>query len=333
MNSTVGSHSNDQQHNLHNTYKLINSGAQGTTSLNEHVVKQERMNQNSLKKAQEVGVTRPHPHVHPKTTKQQVFDKAINTGAAARKGTITDGKSGEEEKHAKERDSLANGDALSNGVERQRSNDSFTFSSSPSEGEGPTSSEGTATSQSEDQRTSGSNYKGEMSSSNRTTSSGKSKKSSKKQSKKSKKSQKKDKGGQGGQSSSADQHSRSKKISKRRAYILERIRSDSLTSSDEEHCLGSSEMSSSTDSGMSSLLHQDSILEDGDSAVVDVEKLKLHLQRRIMAKKPPTQFETPSTQPLYHEVHVYMYMYVYTVCTSTSTTNSYSVVYIRGYDR
>lgn len=256
------------------------------------------VNQNSLGKAQEVGVTRPHPPQ--KLNGQQVIGKAIIAGADTDRGTSAVNKIN---RHTKEREIVPNGIVLapSNNVERQRSTDSFTFSSSPSEGEGPTSSEGTScTSHSEDQRTSeSSGKKGRPPKA--PSSSGKGKTSSKKQSKKSKKSQKKDKG-HGGQNSSADQQAKSKKMSKRRAYVLERIRSDSLTSSDEEHCLGSSEMSSSTDSGMSSLLHQDSILEDGDAAVVDVEKLKLHLQRRIFAKKPPTQFETPATQPVFHEV-------------------------------
>ena len=201
----------------------------------------------------------------------------------------------------KEKKPCQNGDAASNGVERQRSSDSFTLSSSPSEGEGPTSSEGHGDEQSrssgtKDNRSSQSSQKG--------------KKSSKKQAKKAKRSNKKDKG-QGGQSSSADQQSRSKKISKRRAYVLERIRRDSLTSSDDEHSLGSSDVSSSTDSGRSSLLHQDSILEDGESAIIDVEKVKLHLQRRILAKKPPSQFDTPSTQPLFHEVSLYYIDYIW----------------------
>ena len=240
--------------------------------------------------AQEVGVARPHPH-----QRRQVADKSVSgTGEELN----TNGKLEQEG----EKNSI-----LSNGIitERQRSTDSFTFSSSPSEGEAPTSSEGT--SQGEDQRTKvsignhGKSSKPQPSSS----SAGKSKKSSKKQSKKSKKSQKKDKGHGGGQSSSTDQQARSKRISKRRAYVLERIRSDSLTSSDEEHCLASSETSSGTDSGMSSLLHQDSILEEGESGVVDIEKLKQHLQRRIMAKKPPAQFETPATHPVFHEVPLY----------------------------
>ena len=252
--------------------------------------------------SQEVGVVQPRPQGM--ANKPQVVNEAISRGDTAHKGrTATNtGPESEQQRTAKERKSVPDTLPVTNGqILRQRSSDSFTLSSSPSEGETPASSEGT--SHSEDQRTKDSSFK-DGGSSKPVLSSGKSKKSSKKQSKKSKK---KDKG-HGGQSSSGEQQARSKKVSKRRAYVLERIRSDSLTSSDEEHCLGSSEVSStcSTDSGTSSLLHQDSILEDGDSAVVDIDKLKVHLQRRIMAKKPPATFETPATQPIFHEVSEYI---------------------------
>ena len=310
MSSIISNHSNANhqqrqlQHNLHHSRKLnvINSGAQtaktvqdisGVVSIaasggkcNENVGERNHGDKQSPGTSQQVGVA--STAAHQTINGPQVDSKAVIKAANTRERT----KAGSQSKQHKP---LHHKHAVGNGIDRQRSSDSFTLSSSLSEGEGP-SSEGT-TSHGEDHRTQSSSNKDNRSS----QSSLKGKKSSKKQSKKSKKTHKKDKG-QGGQSSSTDQQSRSKKISKRRAYVLERIRNDSLTSSDDEHSLASSDVSSSTDSGRSSLLHQDSILEDGDSAIIDVEKVKLHLQRRIMAKKPPSQFETPSTQPVFHEV-------------------------------
>ena len=292
---------NDQpQHNLHQSRRSPNTGSPIKLS----------------PRKQEVGmVVQPHPQGQP-----QMVNEVISVGATAHEGEVeaaipsASAEASKPKRSAKERKSTPDTsqnhvttEAKDGQVLRQRSSDSFTLSSSPSEGETPNnSSEGTSHSEDQSQRTQkGSSFK-DGGSSKPGLSSGKGKKSSKKQSKKSKKKGK----GQGGQSSSlsaAEQQAKSKRISKRRAYVLERIRSDSLTSSDEEHCLGSSEMStSSTDSGTSSLfLHQDSILEDGDSAVVDIDKLKCHLQRRIMAKKPPATFETPATQPIFHEVTFY----------------------------
>jgi hypothetical protein len=287
------------QHNLHQSHRSPNTGSPITSPPRKRNI-------------QEVGVVQSHPQ--DPVNKPPVVDEVISTGGTAHKGEAASGAEANMQKRSTKEcksapDTTQNHvatEAKDGPVLRQRSSDSFTLSSSPSEGETPNnSSEGTSHSEDQSQRTQkGSSFK-DGGSSKPGLSSGKGKKSSKKQSKKSKKKGK----GQGGQSSSpsaADQQARSKRISKRRAYVLERIRSDSLTSSDEEHCLGSSEMStssSSTDSGTSSLfLHQDSILEDGDSAVVDVDKLKCHLQRRIMAKKPPATFETPATQPLFHEV-------------------------------
>lgn len=284
---------NDQpQHNLHQSRRSPNIGSPVTLSPTK---------QNT----QEVGVVQPLPQGL--VSKPQVVGEVISTGATAHKGEAATSGAGQQKRSAKECKSASDtsqsrvaAEAKDDQVQRQRSSDSFTLSSSPSEGETPSnnSSEGTSHSEDQLQRI----QKGLSFKDGGSSKSGKGKKSSKKQSKKSKKKGK----GHGGQSSSsaAEQQARSKRISKRRAYVLERIRSDSLTSSDEEHCLGSSEMStSSTDSGTSSLLlHQDSILEDGDSAVVDIDKLKCHLQRRIMAKKPPATFETPATQPIFHEV-------------------------------
>lgn len=305
--SIVGNQQSNRRHNLHHSHRSPTCSSESPSSPNTKQVSEpivlkassehiqggpDGVHRDVLSSAQERGVLQPHPHVQvnkPQINKPQVVDKTnVHKGATKSEGLAQDRKLG------------ANVHTETNGFGRQRSTDSLTLSSSPSEGETPTSSEGT--SQSEDQRTKVADIKDDGSS-KPTLSSGKTKKSSKKQSKKSKKSQKKDRG-QGAQHSStpAEQQAKNKKMSKRRAYVLERIRSDSLTSSDEEHCLGSSEMSSSTDSGMNSLLHQDSILEDGDSAVVDIEKLKLHLQRRILAKKPPVLFETPSTHHLFHEV-------------------------------
>ena len=282
-------------HNLHQSCRSPNTGSPITSPRKQNI--------------QEVGVVEPHPQGL--VNKPQVVNEVISAGGIAQKEKAAQGAEVNKQKgSAKEckssPDTAQNHvttEAKDGKVLRQRSSDSFTLSSSPSEGETPNySSEGTSHSEDQLQRTQkGSSFK-DGGSSKPSLSSGKGKKSSKKESKKSKKKSK----GQSSSSSAAEQQARSKKISKRRAYVLERIRSDSLTSSDEEHCLGSSEMStssSSTDSGTSSLfLHQDSILEDGDSAVVDIDKLKCHLQRRIMAKKPPATFETPATQPIFHEV-------------------------------
>ena len=298
------------QHNLHQSRRSPNTGSPITSPRKQNI--------------QEVGVVQPHPQGL--VDKPQVVNEVISTGGTAQKGKAARGAKVNKQKGSAKESKSSPGitqnhiatEPKGGQVLRQRSSDSFTLSSSPSEGETPNySSEGTSHSEDQSQRTQkGSSFK-DGGSLKPSLSSGKGKKSSKKQSKKSKKKGK----GQGGQSSSssaAEQQARSKRISKRRAYVLERIRSDSLTSSDEEHCLGSSEMStssSSTDSGTSSLfLHQDSILEDGDSAVVDIDKLKCHLQRRIMAKKPPATFETPATQPIFHEVSKIMILCVY-VCS------------------
>ena len=51
-----------------------------------------------------------------------------------------------------------------------------------------------------------------------------------------------------------------------------------------------------------------SISSDGETFTGrDTEKMKLHLQRRIESRKPPSLFDTPVTPPLFHQVNVCMY--------------------------
>lgn len=166
----------------------------------------------------------------------------------------------------------------------ERSSDSLTLSSSFSDGSSSCSGDQLET------------PKGSA----RTPSSGSSTaKKSSKQSKKSKKSRKKE------QTHSKEKTERSLASQRRKAHVLQRIRMDSLnTSSDEENSLTpltnllspveSSEfvaMSSSVSSG-----------KEAGEVALDAESVKLDLQRRIMSKKPPAHFETPATDPVFHEV-------------------------------
>ena len=123
-------------------------------------------------------------------------------------------------------------------------------------------------------------------------------KRSKKQAKKSKKSHKKE------QSKAKQNTERSSSSQRRRAHILQRIRSDSFnTSSDEEHSLTSSTASVGSDSSITALESSGTLSDArGSTAVIDPEVVKSTVQRRILSKKPPSHFETPATDPVYHEV-------------------------------
>lgn len=128
-------------------------------------------------------------------------------------------------------------------------------------------------------------------------------KKSKKKGRKSKNSTKKE------QSLSSTQSAgRSQASKRRRAHILQRIRSDSLnTSSDEEHLLSCT----SSDSLLAAAAASDSVFvdsawtdssKDDGSAPRNTDEVKEELKRRIFSKKPPTYFETPGMDPIFHEV-------------------------------
>lgn len=164
---------------------------------------------------------------------------------------------------------------------RQRTSDSLTLSSSVSDSE-VTSSEGA-------------NCGGEQTNESRNTkkpSTGTGRKSKKQaKSKKTKKSQKK--------SQPQPSKEKTEKSLRRRAYMMQRIRNDSWnTSSDEENSL-TPLTESSSETAFPELAG-----EKGEA--VDTEKVKADLQKRILSKKPPAQFETPATAPIYHEVRRHM---------------------------
>ena len=157
---------------------------------------------------------------------------------------------------------------------RQRSSDSLTLSSSLSDSE-LTSESGTciveATSAASKKET-------------KTASTGN--KKSKKQAKKSKKSQK----------SSRPSKEKSERSLKRKAHIIQRIRNDSWnTSSDEDNSL-----TPLTETGGSLEAVQQQ--QQSETVQLDVEKVRADLWKRILSKKPPAQFETPATDPIYHKV-------------------------------
>lgn len=157
---------------------------------------------------------------------------------------------------------------------RQRSSDSLTLSSSISDSE-VTSSEGTSCS-------------GEQTKA-KASSAGAGKKS-KKQAKKSKKSQK-------SQPPGKPSKERSEKSLRRRAHVIQRIRNDSWnTSSDEDNSLTLLTESSSAETAFPG------VAEERRGEAIDVKIVKADLQKRILSKKPPAQFETPDTEPIYHEV-------------------------------
>ena len=177
------------------------------------------------------------------------------------------------------------------GSKRKRNSGSLTLSSSLSEGEAP-SSEGANVSNRESPAAS--SPRSSFASPSASPTKGK-----KKEAKKSKKSRKKDK------TQSAKKNPT--KVSQRklaRALVLERIRNDSLTtSSDEEHCLTptiASDLSgsvSSSDAFTAALGCQES-----EEELLDPTKVKVRLQKLILSKKPPAQFVTPATIPVFHEV-------------------------------
>ena len=106
---------------------------------------------------------------------------------------------------------------------------------------------------------------------------------------------------------------RSQASKKRRAYILQRIRSDSFnTSSDEEHSLNSTSSDSliatakSSTSQLAGSVWTNSFKEEKNLRR-NTEEIKEELKKRILSKKPPAYFETPGTDPIFHEVGLYMY--------------------------
>ncbi len=114
-------------------------------------------------------------------------------------------------------------------------------------------------------------------------------KKSKKQSKKSKKSKKSEK------TQSSQSSGRSPSSQRRRAYVLQRIRNDSLnTSSDEEHSLTLSSDAAVSNSALPEMPTKETVF--------DAEKVKEHIHERVLSKKPPAQFDTPATDPIFHEV-------------------------------
>lgn len=155
---------------------------------------------------------------------------------------------------------------------RHRSSDSLTLSSSFSDSELTSSGSGTCIVEA----TSAAKKETKPSSSGN--------KKSKKQARKSKKSQK----------TPRPSKEKSERSLKRKAHIIQRIRNDSWnTSSDEDNSL-----TPLTEAGGSLEAMQQQQLE---TVQVDVEKVRADLWKRILSKKPPAQFETPATDPIYHK--------------------------------
>lgn len=181
--------------------------------------------------------------------------------------------------------------------QRQRSSDSLTLSSSYSDGE-VTSSEGASGSSTGAQG--GGAKKGVAKTAGPGSKAGK---KSNKQTKKAKKVKKKEQ----------SVKERSEKSQRRRAHVLQRIRKDSLnTSSDEENSLTPViDLPSPVDRNFPTGLAESSSPEKeypGD--VRDPEKVRVDLKRRILSKKPPAHFETPATEPVFHDVSDYQYCIV-----------------------
>lgn len=169
-------------------------------------------------------------------------------------------------------------------VHRQRSTDSLTLSSSFSENETLTSE--VVTDNKDKHREEPSNI------SKPPPSPTKSKKALKRKSKKAKKKEK------------------AKEESKRKKRT-QRTRTDSLTtSSDEDNSSSGVEIISSTSTEKS--------VEENGEVVIDEEKLKLHLLKRIQSKKPPSHFVTPATDPIFHEVSPDSTKVVTCTCTIVS---------------
>ena len=125
---------------------------------------------------------------------------------------------------------------------------------------------------------------------------------SKKKGRKSKKVNKKE----SNQSSlSSQSKERSQASQRKRAHILQRIRRDSLnTSSDEEHSLSSNSSDTFLTAGACAEHAQTDLTKEDSNAHRSVEDIKEELKKRIFSKKPPAYFETPGTDPIYHEVGI-----------------------------
>lgn len=189
----------------------------------------------------------------------------------------------------KEKEHTASGKSEEKGLEirRQRSEDSFTLSSSLSEGDVSLEQSGGPDAQIPSSKPPPGN-KGKKA----TT-----KKHAKKP-KKSKKGNDKKQKAQGGQVDDKGASTQSKG-QKRRPLQLQRLRSDSLTtSSDEEHTPELARRLPAMDEEVFSPVTP--TMET--SVVVDVERLKSQLQQKIKSRKPPSSFETPATEPIFHQV-------------------------------
>lgn len=96
----------------------------------------------------------------------------------------------------------------------------------------------------------------------------------------------------------------------KKASIM-RLRFDSLTtSSDEERVIDSPLLSRVEE--VAEPLAEDG-REVGERERESEERLRQRLEHKILSKKPPAMFETPATEPLFHQVHVHtciIYMYV-----------------------
>ncbi len=105
---------------------------------------------------------------------------------------------------------------------------------------------------------------------------------------------------------------------KRRAHVLQRIRQDSLnTSSDEENSLTSPGLPPDTQTppedltgggsgGVMETSSTTSLGSEKEASSMDRESVKMSLQKRILLKKPPARFETPATDPIFHEVSFFV---------------------------
>ena len=99
-----------------------------------------------------------------------------------------------------------------------------------------------------------------------------------------------------------------------------RMRLDSLTtSSDEERVIDSPRLSR-VEEVVEPLPVKDERKVVGETG----ERLRQRLEHKILSKKPPSTFETPATEPLFHKVYIYMYGQ----CTTYIVhTQAYRIVY------
>lgn len=107
-----------------------------------------------------------------------------------------------------------------------------------------------------------------------------------------KKKKKGDKKKEGGQSTKKS-NSTAKKCSSMR------IRLDSLTTSSDEERLVDSPRLSRVEEVLEPPPAKDDLKEIGESE----ERLRQRLEHKILSKKPPSTFETPATEPLFHRVY------------------------------